>query len=65
MARREGSTSTLNDYVNHKATGSTASLGAKVLNAMYMPISKGELEANKNMKQNPYYEEIGSSSSRK
>ncbi|MDP4276659.1 MAG: RagB/SusD family nutrient uptake outer membrane protein [Bacteroidota bacterium] len=61
-ARRENSTSTLNTYVNHKSVGSTKSLGASVLNAMYMPISKSELEANRNLVQNPYYEESSSSS---
>jgi starch-binding outer membrane protein, SusD/RagB family len=62
LARREGNTSTLNDYVDHKLTGNAASLGAPVLNAMYMPISKSELDANPKLKQNPYYEETSTSS---
>jgi len=28
-----------------------------VMDAMYMPISKSEIEANSNMIQNPYYQE--------
>jgi len=57
MARRNNSTSILNDYVNHKSSGNAASLGAPVMDAMYMPISKSEIEANSNMVQNPYYKE--------
>lgn len=64
FARREQSTSTLNDFIDKKASGSTASLGAPILDAMYMPISRSELEANSKLKQNPYYEETGSSSQR-
>jgi len=64
LARREGTTSNMNTYVEAKSSGSTASLGAPVLNAMYMPVSKTELEANPNMTQNPFYEESGTSSTR-
>lgn len=64
VARREKSTSTLNDYVGHKATGNSTSVGAPVLDAMYMPILQRELEANPLLKQNPYYEEANSSSTR-
>jgi len=64
MARRENSTSTLNDFVNHKSPGNGISLGAPVMDAMYMPISRSELEANPNLKQNTYYEDISSSSTR-
>jgi hypothetical protein len=64
LARREGSTSNMNTYVEAKTSGSTASLGAPVLNAMYMPVSKTEMEANPNMTQNPFYEESGSTSTR-
>lgn len=64
MARRDGTTSNLNTYVEAKASGASASLGAPVLNAMYMPVSKSEMEANPNMTQNPFYEESGSSSTR-
>jgi len=64
LARREGSTSSMNTYVEAKTSSAGASLGAPVLNAMYMPVSKTELEANPNMTQNPFYEESGSSSTR-
>ena len=64
MARRENTPSSLNTIVEHKATGNSVSVGAAVLDAMYMPISRGELDANSNLKQNPYYEETSSSSSR-
>lgn len=64
MARREGTTSNLNTYVEAKVSGASASLGAPVLNAMYMPVAKSELEANPNMTQNPFYEESGTSSTR-
>jgi starch-binding outer membrane protein, SusD/RagB family len=57
MARREGSTSTLNDYAAHKVSGNSTSSAAPVMNAMYMPISQDEIDANPNMVQNPYYEE--------
>jgi hypothetical protein len=58
VARRENSTSTLNNYINHKISGTTAPLGAPVLDAMYMPILDTELQANPNMVQNPFYTEI-------
>ncbi len=64
LARREGSTSSLNKYVEAKETNSNGMLGAKVLDAMYMPVSQRELEANPNLVQNPYYEETSSTSSR-
>jgi len=64
MARREKSTSSLNDFVAHKATGTSTVIGASVLDAMYMPILERELEANPNLKQNLYYEEASSSSTR-
>lgn len=64
MARRDSTTSNLNTIVETKASGLGASLGAPVMNAMYMPVSKTEMEANPNMEQNPFYEESGSSSTR-
>lgn len=60
LARREGSTSTLNTYVNDKSSGNSISLGAPVMDAMYMPIAKSELEANPKLIQNPYYQESSS-----
>lgn len=64
LARRDGTTSNMNTYVEAKTSGAAASLGAPVLNAMYMPVAKSEMEANPNMTQNPFYEESGSSSTR-
>jgi hypothetical protein len=65
LAKQENSVSVLNTYVEHKAGGgSTAILGAPVMDAMYMPIAKGELENNPNLEQNPYYEQTNSSSKR-
>lgn len=62
MARRENSTSNLNTYVDHKSSSATSStLGALVMDAMYMPISRWEIEANPRLKQNPFYEENNSS----
>ncbi len=63
-ARRSGNTSILNDFVDHKSKGTTVSLGAPVLDAMYMPIAKSELSANPKLEQNPYYKESGETSSR-
>jgi starch-binding outer membrane protein, SusD/RagB family len=63
-SKREGSTSTMNQFLMYKNPGGTGNVGAPVPDAMYMPISKRELEANKKLKQNPYYEESGSSSKR-
>ena len=62
MARRENSTTSLNTYVDHKSSSATSStLGALVMDAMYMPISRWEIEANPSLKQNPFYEESSSS----
>lgn len=62
MARREESTTNLNTYVDRKSQSATAAtLGALVMDAMYMPISRWEIEANPNLKQNPFYEENSSS----
>ncbi len=63
-ARRSDNTSILNDFVDHKSTGTTVSLGAPVLDAMYMPIAKSELSANPKLEQNPYYKESGETSTR-
>jgi starch-binding outer membrane protein, SusD/RagB family len=64
LARRDGTTSNMNTYVEAKTSSAGASLGAPVLNAMYMPVSKTEMESNPNMTQNPFYEESGSTSTR-
>lgn len=64
FARREGSTSTLNQFVGYKNPASTMNLGARTMDAMYMPISQREIEANRKLKQNPFYEDETSSSER-
>lgn len=64
LAKREGNPGTLNDFVDKKSSGASASLGAPVMDAIYFPISRREIEANPNLKQNPYYEEVTGSSSR-
>lgn len=64
FARREGSTSTMNQFVGYKNPGSTMNLGARTMDAMYMPISQREIEANRKLKQNPFYEDETSSSER-
>jgi starch-binding outer membrane protein, SusD/RagB family len=64
LAKRENSVSALNSYVELKASGSNAILGAPVMDAMYMPISKTELSSNPFLTQNPYYEQKNSSSVR-
>ncbi|MHB9055531.1 MAG: RagB/SusD family nutrient uptake outer membrane protein [Paludibacteraceae bacterium] len=62
LAKRENSTGTLYTFVDHKAASATTStLGALVMDAMYMPISRWEIEANPQLKQNPFYEETSSS----
>lgn len=62
LARREGKTTTMNDYIDHKSSGNAKSLGAATLNAMYMPIATSELKANPNLVQNPFYETSSTSS---
>jgi len=64
FARREGSTGTLNTFLMYKNPGGTSSSSVPVPNAMYLPISQRELEANPNLEQNPFYKETGSSSQR-
>lgn len=64
LARRENSTSGMNRFVEVKEQTSNGMLGAKVLDAMYMPVSQRELEANPKLEQNPYYKETSSTSSR-
>jgi len=62
MARRQGSTNEINAIVDKKASGMAASLSVPVLDALYLPISNGELRANPKLVQNPYYKEVTSSS---
>ena len=64
LSERDGNTSALNLLVEQKTSNTNAVVGAQVLDAMYMPISKWELSANPNLKQNPYYQEENSTSTR-
>jgi hypothetical protein len=57
VARRENSVANLNKFVTTKRQDSPAPLGALVMDAIYMPIFKAELNANENLRQNPFYEE--------
>lgn len=61
MARRDGNTSNINDYMDRKASGATSSLGVPVLDALYFPISDGDLKTNAKLVQNPYYKTTSSS----
>jgi starch-binding outer membrane protein, SusD/RagB family len=64
VARRENSTGTINDFIDHKASGNLSTLGVPVLDGLYMPILRSELESNPNLVQNSYYEQTSSSSER-
>ncbi|MDD4991001.1 MAG: RagB/SusD family nutrient uptake outer membrane protein [Paludibacter sp.] len=55
MARRENSTGTLNEYVQHKVSTGGSSMEVSSLDGLYMPISQAELKANLKLVQNPYY----------
>ncbi len=56
LSRREGSVSSLNRYVTVKMDAAIAPLGAVVMDAMYMPVSRREMEANKELVQNKFYD---------
>ena len=58
ITRREGESTTLVNYVSPKFTLDQALQISKlsVLEALYMPISQRELDANPELEQNPYYE---------
>lgn len=62
LARRQGNTSEINSFMDHKASGLSASLGVPVLDALFLPISNSELKSNPKLIQNPYYKEADSSS---
>lgn len=58
MARRDGKTNRLVETIIRKITEnqSVVSSKMKVMDALYFPIHENELDANPNLKQNPYYE---------
>lgn len=63
MARRLGKPTPVISYVGRTTTSSKALSKISTLDALYWPINKSELEANKNLKQNPFYETTSSTSS--
>lgn len=62
MARRADSPSPLVSYIARKGEGSEALGKMSRMNALYWPVSKSELEANKALIQNKFYETTASSS---
>jgi len=58
MARRDGNSSRLLNKVLGKFTDNQTTIKSKMsdMNALYMPIHQDELKANRNLKQNPFYE---------
>lgn len=58
MARRDGDTKRLIKFVIRKFATNQNVLSSKmqVMDALYFPINEDELNANPNLKQNPYYE---------
>jgi hypothetical protein len=62
MARRAGTPSPLVSYIARKGEGSEALGKMSQMNALYWPVNKGELEANKALVQNKFYETTTSSS---
>ncbi len=62
LARRAGSPVPLISYISHVITGSEAIGKMSEMNALYWPVNKWELEANKSLEQNPFYKSKLSSS---
>ncbi|MBN2765248.1 MAG: RagB/SusD family nutrient uptake outer membrane protein [Paludibacteraceae bacterium] len=58
MARRDGKTNRLVETITRKLTEnqSLVSSKMKVMDALYFPIHESEIDANPNLKQNPFYE---------
>jgi hypothetical protein len=65
MARRLGKPTPVISYVGRTTSSSKALSKISTLDALYWPINKNELEANKLLKQNPFYETTSSTSSNK
>ena len=63
LARRDESPSELLNFVSKKFSGNSSLEYSKmsVMDALYMPISQSELDANSNLVQNEFYELTGSS----
>lgn len=65
MARRDNSTTRVKGFVTLKKSTSSQSQNTvklSVLDALYWPVPQSEMEGNKNMVQNPYYELSNSTS---
>ncbi|WP_243349435.1 RagB/SusD family nutrient uptake outer membrane protein [Parabacteroides sp. FAFU027] len=60
LARRSNTTTELLSYLSPKLSGEEQFSNLSVMNALYMPIYKYELEANPSLKQNPFYAETSS-----
>jgi hypothetical protein len=59
-ARRVGSVAPLLEFVSQKlGEGSTQVNSSSIMDALYLPVNQGELDANPELKQNPYYEVSG------
>ncbi len=58
LARRTNSTAALLYFVSSKFTSATQGSKMTIMDALYMPISQNELEANSALVQNPYYDNI-------
>lgn len=54
LARREGTTTSLLDYVSKKDNSFSTSK-FKVMNSLYLPINSSEITANQALVQNPFY----------
>ena len=61
-ARRIGSVTPLLEYVTEKLSQSSGTQinSNSIIDALYLPINKSELDANPELKQNPYYDTSGS-----
>jgi starch-binding outer membrane protein, SusD/RagB family len=63
LARRANSTAPLISYVAKTTTGNEALGRMSVMNALYWPIHKDELNANTLLEQNPFYNTVTTSTS--
>ncbi|MBN2767272.1 MAG: RagB/SusD family nutrient uptake outer membrane protein [Paludibacteraceae bacterium] len=58
MVRRSNDPTSLLPYISPKLTGDNMQIKKmSVMNALYMPVHKNELEINTNLVQNPFYED--------
>jgi hypothetical protein len=58
LVRRKGDPTTILAYLSPKLTGGNMQIKKmSVMNALYMPVLKSELEINPKLTQNPFYED--------